>query len=266
MQDRKVCRTNPAIVPDIMPGAEPFFFPAGETGCLLIHGFNSSPDVLKQMGQSLVGKGITVLGVRLEGHGTNIVEMDRCSYRDWVASAEAGLAKLRRRCRAVFVAGISMGGVISLHLARLHPDKITGIIAMCTPYDVPVWMKILVPPLKHVRLKLPFNRRGIRDPEVVKVGYRQLSLPSVHQMSKLTALARTGLPLVTCPVLLIASRLDSIVSAKNAPRILAALGSADKELFWVERSDHSITLDYDKELVFQRTADFIRAKTPKLLS
>ena len=74
------------------------------------------------------------------------------------------------------------------------------------------------------------------------------------------AVSYTHLDVYKRQVLLIASRLDSTVGVKNAPRILAALGSADKELFWVERSDHMVTLDYDKELVFQRAADFIREK------
>jgi carboxylesterase len=255
-----MCCENPVEIPAIMPGAEPFFFPAGDTGCLLVHGFNGSPDGVRQMGEYLAGAGITTLGVRLHGHGTDIADMDRCSCRDWVASAETGLQELRRHCRTTFVAGISMGGVISLRLARLHPDKITGVIAMCTPYDLPLWMKILVPPLKYMIRRIALNRPSTKDLSVVEINYRQASLPSAHQLIKLVDEVRHELPLVTCPVLLIASRLDSTVGVKNAPRILAALGSTDKELFWVERSDHMVTLDYDKELVFQRAADFIREK------
>lgn len=259
-QTPAVYSKNPVKEPAIMPGAEPFFFPAGDTGCLLVHGFNGSPDGVRQMGEYLAGAGITTLGVRLHGHGTDIADMDRCSCRDWVASAETGLQELRRHCRTTFVAGISMGGVISLRLARLHPDKITGVIAMCTPYDLPLWMKILVPPLKYMIRRIALNRPSTKDLSVVEINYRQASLPSAHQLIKLVDEVRHELPLVTCPVLLIASRLDSTVGVKNGPRILAALGSADKELFWVGRSDHMITLDYDKEPVFQRAADFIREK------
>ncbi len=248
--------------PAIMPGAEPFFYPAGgEAGCLLIHGFSGSPHGMKRMGQHLAGVGISALGVRLQGHGTRIEEMERCHYREWIASAEEGLIELRRHCRSIFVAGISMGGVIALHLARYHPAQIAGVITMCTPYDMPLWMKILAPPLKYlVKTVAPLRGVGTKKPSVPKVGYRQFSLPAVHQLIRLVNQVRPELPLITCPALVIASRHDLAVGAGNAPRILKALGSKEKELFWVENSGHMITLDYDRDLVFQRAEDFIRGR------
>ncbi len=246
-----------------MAGAELFLYSVGETGCLLIHGFTGSPDGVRRMGEHLAAAGITALDVLLQGQGTDVSEMDHCSHRDWVASAEAGLQELRRHCCTVFVAGISMGGVITLRLAGRHQQEIAGAIAMATPYNMLLWMKLLVPPLKHEIKRIPMDRPGIRDLTVAEVNYRWASLPSVHELLNLIDEVRPELPLVTCPVLLITSRHDRVVNAKNVPCILVALGSSDKELIWVERSDHGITLDYDKELVLQRAADFIKAKTPE---
>lgn len=255
-----MCSKKPVEIPMIMPGAESFYFPAGEIGCLLIHGFNGSPDGVRQMGEYLAAAGITALGVRLRGHGTDIAEMESCSYRDWVASAEAGLQELRRHCCTTFVAGISMGGVIALRLAGDHPDEFAGVIAMCTPYDMPWWMRLLVPPLKHVIKRIPMSGPSTKDLTVKEVNYKQASLRSAHELLKLVDEVRPDLPLITCPALLIASRHDRVVSAKNASRILAAISSSDKELFWVERSNHMITLDHDKELVFRKAANFIKEK------
>ncbi len=77
----------------IMDGAEPFFFPAGKTGCLLIHGITASPQQFRAMGEHLASRGITTLGVRLKGHGTMIDDLHSCTYQDWVDSAEEGLAR-----------------------------------------------------------------------------------------------------------------------------------------------------------------------------
>ena len=244
----------------IMPGAEPFFYPVGgEAGCLLVHGFSGSPHGMKRMGQYLAGAGISALGVRLHGHGTKIEEMERCHYREWIASAEEGLIELHRHCRLTFVAGISMGGVLALHLARYYPDQVNGVIAMCTPYDMPLWMKFLAPPLKYlVKRVAPPKGVGTKKPSVAKVGYRQFSLPAVHQLIRLVNEVRPELPFITCPALVIASRRDLVVRAGNAPRILNALGSKKKELFWVENSGHMITLDYDRDQVFQRAENFIK--------
>ena len=140
------------------------------------------------------------------------------------------------------------GRVISLHLARLYPDRIRGVIAMSTPYDMPLWMKILVPALKHVIRRItPLKSLAARDPAVKVACYHQISLPAAHQLFKLIDLVRADLPRITCPVLLIASRLDRAVGVGNASRIFNALGAEDKEIFWVEHSGHMITLDYDQE-------------------
>jgi len=53
----------------------PFFFEGGEVGCLLVHGFSGSPPEMQPMGDYLAGKGLTVLGVRLAGHGTSPEDM-----------------------------------------------------------------------------------------------------------------------------------------------------------------------------------------------
>ena len=52
----------------IIKNAAPFFFPGDSTGCLLIHGFSSSPTEMHPLGVYLSQKGHTVLGVRL-AHG-----------------------------------------------------------------------------------------------------------------------------------------------------------------------------------------------------
>ena len=84
-----------------------------------------------------------------------------------------------------------------------------------------------LPPVSYTHLDVykrqTFNRPSTKDLSVVEVNYRQASLPSAHQLIKLVDEVRNELSLVTCPVLLIASRLDSTVGVKNAPRILCLL-------------------------------------------
>ena len=56
----------------IMPTAEPFFFPGGPTGCLLVHGFTGTPKEMRWLGEHLVSQGYAALGVRLAAHATRI--------------------------------------------------------------------------------------------------------------------------------------------------------------------------------------------------
>ena len=105
----------------ILPEAEPFAFPGGDVGCLLVHGFTGNPSSMRPMGEYLAGQGFTVVGPRLKGHGTRVEDMFDNTYQDWIASAEAGLDEIRKQCRTVFVAGLSMGATLAMHLACSHP-------------------------------------------------------------------------------------------------------------------------------------------------
>ncbi len=66
----------------IIPTAEPFFFPGNRTGVLLVHGFTGAPKEMRWMGEYLHGRGYTTLGVRLSGHATRPADMQRACWQD----------------------------------------------------------------------------------------------------------------------------------------------------------------------------------------
>ena len=66
------------------------------------------------------------------------------------------------------------------------------------------------------------------------------------------------LPDVTCPALIIHSKCDDAASPKGAQEILDRLGSKDKKIIWLEKSNHIITLDYDKDLINKSVSDFLK--------
>jgi|TARA_B100001964_G_scaffold196997_1_gene221826 carboxylesterase len=62
-------------------------------------------------------------------------------------------------------------------------------------------------------------------------------------------------------MLLLQSRADRVVAPENMGLIYQALGSSQKEKVWLERGDHIITEDADREQVFKRVATFLAAHT-----
>ncbi|NBD35424.1 MAG: alpha/beta fold hydrolase [Chloroflexi bacterium] len=103
------------------PDTSPFFYPGGERGVLLVHGYLTSPQEMRPLGAYLADSGLTVLGVRLAGHGTHIDAMDTVTWRDWVRSVEEGLARLRQTCTHVSLVGLSMGAALALYVAAQTP-------------------------------------------------------------------------------------------------------------------------------------------------
>ncbi len=242
----------------IIPTAEPFFFPGNRVGCLLVHGFTGAPKEMRWMGEYLAGQGCTVLGVRLAGHATSLDDMMRMHWEDWLASVEDGYCLLNGCTDQVFLIGLSMGGILSLLFASQHP--VSGVVAMSTPYSLPD-----DPRLPFIRILLPFVsavKKGPpdwRNPEAVKdhVEYPMIPTRGVIQLRELLSEMRNALPLVRIPALIVHSKQDGGVPPENAEQIIAALGSQDKQLFWVENSGHVIPREPDRQLVFSKVNELI---------
>src|SRR5262249_38715484 len=112
---------------------------AGTRGALVVHGFTGSPFEMRFLGEDLAGRGYAVEGVKLAGHGGSTSDLRRSTWHDWYASAEAALDRLRERVGGgrIAIAGLSMGGLLTLELARLHGDALAAICVMSAPLWLP---------------------------------------------------------------------------------------------------------------------------------
>ena len=242
----------------------PFFFEGGSTGCLLIHGFSGSPPEMRPMGEYLAQQGLTVLGVRLAGHGTTPEDMARTGWRDWVASAEEGLRELQRRCDPVFPAGLSMGGLIGLHLAAHHP--VAGVVAMSAPAYIADWRFRFLPLVQpFVRWITPGGESDLTDAEAQNrfSAYSRLPTSALVSLRQLLRLVRQELPQVRVPVLVMQGEHDRTIPPDSAQIILDGLGTPDKEIVWWPNSGHAITIDSEQEAVWARAYAFITAHGEK---
>jgi carboxylesterase len=116
----------------------------------------------------------------------------------------------------------------------------------------------LAPLFGRFPLKLKGIYDDIADPDQHEVGYNRVPTMAAASMLKFQARVMSKLADVRVPVLLFASRQDHTVHPTNSPYILEHISSTDKELVWLERSYHVATLDYDKDLIVERTNTFIK--------
>lgn len=245
--------------PQTLSTAEPFFLPGNHTGCLLVHGLTGTPKEMRWMGDSLHDQGLTVLGIRLAGHATCPADLARTRWQDWMASVEDGLNLLHSCCDQVFIAGLSLGGVLTL-LAAAHLP-VNGAIAMSTPFSLPAdWRLKLVRLLKYIQ---PRVEKGPPDWHNLAAASDHVDYPyyptaAIAELRDILAEMRAALPAIRVPVLLVHSRNDRGVEPASMNRIYDALGSADKHLLWVENSGHVVTRESDRQLVFKAAGQFIQ--------
>lgn len=250
---------------NIIPDAEPFFLPGGETGCLVIHGFTGTPKEMREIGEFLNQQGHTVLGVRLAGHATKIEDMIRSRHEDWLTSVEDGWHLLQGHTKRIFLIGLSMGGILSLISATRLPAA--GVVAMSTPYLFPLRLFRKFPWL--MRLISPFYRQQGKNegnwftPGLASdhISYSHNPVRPGYELALLLQKLQVSLPNVQVPALVIHSRDDDYVDPENANLIYEHLGSQKKELIWADHANHVITRDGDTSRVFQPIAKFIETNS-----
>lgn len=243
----------------LIPTAEPFYFPGGPTGCLLVHGFTGSPKEMLWMGEYLSQRGYSVLGVRLAGHATRPDDMVRTRWQDWSASVEDGWHMLSKSCQQTFLAGLSMGGALCLLAATQLPAA--GVVTMSTPYDLPE-----DPRRRYIKLMYRLQTSVAKGPPdwhnpqaaLDHVDYPSYPTRSILELGALLAEMRLNLHSVKIPVLLIHSRQDHSVLPENMQAIYNDLGADQKSMLWIDNSNHVITREPERLRVFQAAENFFQ--------
>ena len=241
----------------IVPGAEPFRFDGGDDGILMVHGFSGSPASLRPMGEWFAEHGLSVVGVRLPGHGTNLQDFASRPWTEWSTAAEEAFAALRGRCSRVVVCAQSFGAALAVRLAARSPEAVDA-IALLSPYLFDARLLIL-PVARHVKRTAKAVGDDIARPGVIELAYPELPVRAVAAMAEVQRLARRDLPRVTAPALVFRPGHDHVIPRSNPRRVFEALGSARKELVECPSSYHVISLDHDAPMVQARVLELLRS-------
>ncbi|MBQ9262782.1 MAG: alpha/beta fold hydrolase [Clostridia bacterium] len=243
--------------PIASPLAQSFDFPGGRHGVLLIHGVTGTPAHMRLIGEGLREKGFAVRGIRLPGHGTVPEDMLKTTWQDWLLCARTAAREMRKQYEYFTVAGLSMGGVLSLLLA----EEID--LTACVPIAAPMKTVNKLRPLAPV--VAPFHPMMGKRVDPVRatlyadydVGYEVTPTISTHHLSVLMRLARQHLPLITYPVLVIQSHGDRVVTASSPQIILNGVSSEKKAQLWLDHAPHVCTISPEYPRIVEAMVEFL---------
>lgn len=240
----------------------PFYLNGGPTGVLLIHGFTGAPPEMRMIGDYLNHRQITVSGPMLPGHGTRVEDMNRYQWSDWVAHAKEALSELKSNCKTVFVAGLSLGSLITLNLA-FEEDGLSGAILYSPSIKLTNKLIYLTPVLKYFirKVKKSLSQYAEQVADRQEWTYNERPMAAAHELLKIIHHTRKLLPGVTCPVLIVQSTADEIIDPGCSQLIYNRIGSAEKEMLTLHRSGHCLTIDGEWETVAEKTFEFIQKHT-----
>ena len=243
---------------------KPIYFEGSEHGVLLLHGFTATSDCMAYLAQQLNRAKFSVSAPLLAGHGTHYQDLEKTSWQDWYQSAEVAFQELKARCKTVMVLGLSMGGLLAVHLCQRHRQAIRAAALLATPLFLDGFLiKALFPfiwktPLKHLYRYQSKVIVSIKDPYARKhhLTYDKIPLASVAALLDLQKTVREELRHFHQPLLLIHSLHDSTVSYSNMDYIKAMVASKEIKTVTLKKSDHIITVDYEKDRVAREVIRF----------
>lgn len=253
----------------------------GRTGALLIHGLGGTPLELKAVARSLQRAGVTVHVCQLAGHCGSEADLAATRWADWYTSVEQAYAKLSASCTEVFVGGLSMGAILALRIAALKPGALRGLLLYAPTlfYDGwsvrrHRWMMRWLGPL----IDTPIGRNyrfverepfGIKDPRIramvqaalasgdsSQAGVEGTPAISLRELWRLVAATRPLLGQISAPSLIVHPRHDDISSLRNVHELQTNLGGLVETVI-LDDSYHLITLDRQRGVVMERSAEFV---------
>lgn len=230
----------------------------------MIHGYTGSPQEMRLIADYLNDRGFTISAPLLPGHGTRPEDLNRVKWRDWTATVERSLQDLRSRCDPVFVAGLSLGAVLTLHLAANHPE-LPGAVVYSPALLLTNRFARLLPIGKYFVRMIPKPPDDYTNPAARgrSWSYSQYPTFGAHEAGKLIGEVRRLLPKVAVPLLIVYSKLDQDVRPESAQIVYDRVASNDKELVMLSNSGHALTVDTEWELAAEQTLRFIEARASK---
>jgi carboxylesterase len=245
---------------EVMPGAEPFAAEGGPVGVLVLHGFTGNPASMRGLAEAYASAGYTVDLPRLPGHGTSVEDMLTTGWSDWSAAAEAAYEALAASCEQVVVVGLSMGGSLTCWLGTRHQD-IAGLVCVNPAVAPSDDMRALVAAMTESGEELMDGiGSDVADPDVVESAYAQTPLRPLLTLFDASAAVVGDLGSITSPLLLFTSPQDHVVPPTDSD-LLAGAVSGPVERVSCDRSFHVATIDFDKDLIRDRSLEFIARVT-----
>ena len=237
------------------------------TAVLLVHGFVGGSNNFWELPQRLADAGFRVRAMRLPGHGTSAIEFAQTPPGDFPVAVLKELRSLKASYSKVILVGHSMGGALSTLGAAM--EEVDGLVLGAPYYGISYqwyymlpaefWATVTAPVVKWMYRTDQFTRVNRAEARREILAYRWIPSAGTQTLIHIGRRARDPFVLeqILCPVLMLHSPNDFAASPAEAERAFDLLGSEEKRLVWLEKSDHQIFWDYDRDEVIEEILTFV---------
>lgn len=224
---------------------------------LLLHSFTGSANEMRGLARFLHSAGYTCYAPNYAGHGESPERLFATTIEDVWQSAQAGLSFLHNKGHEhVYLIGQSLGGVMALRLAE--QSGCAGLVLLSTPV-----LERTIAGLEHRvrRYTERYFQFDDRSPEwIADFVDRHFPRPEkdLRALQQFILDAGIVLPKITQPVALFLGALDDTVYHASLERIEKTMPSQDQKKVLLPNSKHLLTLDRDKQRLFNEILVFLK--------
>jgi carboxylesterase len=237
---------------------KPFTFERGPRAVLLLHGFTGHTADVRMLGRFLERNGYTSHAPIYRGHGLPPEELIKTRPDQWWEDVQEAFQHLKNLgYHEIAVAGLSLGGVLSLKLA--YTENVKAVIPMCAPMSFNNENQLTS---GFAAFSKEYKQLEGKDEETIKqeVAYlMENSTPMFHELGKLITDVRNHVDMIYTPTMVVQARLDKMIDTKSATYIYENVESENKEMKWYEESGHVITIDKEKEQLHHDILQFLES-------
>ncbi|PWW81226.1 alpha/beta hydrolase [Prosthecochloris marina] len=243
-------------------------------GVLIVHGFTATLNSVNSLVEPLEKLGLHVSVPILKGHGESSPEKLRgVTWRDWMQDAEAAFHELSEKVDKIFVIGHSMGALIALNLATKYQGGQLDSVILAAPAFRLVSM---LGPGRPLHFLAPVLKTFIKswdlsvalsdhDEKSRSMHYLWAPTDAIMSFFDLISFTESRLHDIRCPMLILHNRNDQTVTQNSSDIAFkgVATASSDKDIVWLERSEHQMFCDCEKMRAIDVIIDFIQSRISK---
>ena len=243
---------------------------------LLVHGLGTHSESLhfRYLRDALTRKGFAVYGFDLRGYGHSGGRRAFVTHwRDFREDLRLFVEMVGRDGESVplFLLGVSLGGLIAVNYAVHHPEGLQGLITVAVALDVsgvPAWLRKVSAVVSKIAPKLRLKpgldvTRLTRDCEAQRafmsdpLRQERMTLRLASETKAAMDQTLERLPLLDLPLLVLHGSSDVIVPPAAGQRLHQLAGSADKQHYVYEGAYHILSMEINREQVFEDISAWI---------
>lgn len=234
--------------------------PGGKTAVLFIHGILGSTEHFERFIPKLSDT-ISVFNILLAGHGGSVSDFGKASMTQWKEQAASEAERICNAYENVFIVAHSMGTFFAMEAAKLHTDKIKGIILLQSPLVIGVKPAAAINTFKsffHIFDK-DETSRAYSAAHSVELNYKIWEyaswIPRYIELFRGSKRARTTITEISTPCLIFQSRKDELVSMKSVSHIPK---KSNITLRILEKSAHFIYDEEDEKMMADAIINMVK--------